>query len=58
MSSLGDAGRFLVTDAGSQGLCLVAGAVPTAGTGSSCHTVRSEGATESLLGPPTQGELG
>ncbi|XP_058395609.1 protoporphyrinogen oxidase isoform X2 [Diceros bicornis minor] len=52
--SLGDAGRFLVTDTGSQGLCIISGAIPTASTGSSCHTIRTEGATKSLFGPSTQ----
>nr|KAF6268517.1 protoporphyrinogen oxidase [Pipistrellus kuhlii] len=49
-----DAGRFLVTGAGGQGLCLFSGAVPAAGTGSSCHTVRTERAPESLSGPSAQ----
>ncbi|XP_059001917.1 protoporphyrinogen oxidase isoform X3 [Mustela lutreola] len=52
--SLGDAGRVLVTDAGSQGLRLISGAVPAAGTAGSCRPVRTEGAPESLLGPPAQ----
>lgn len=56
--SLGDAGRFLVTDTGGEWLCLISGAVSTAGPGSSCHTIRTEGAAESLLGPSTQGKLG
>ncbi|XP_008578421.1 PREDICTED: protoporphyrinogen oxidase isoform X2 [Galeopterus variegatus] len=51
---LGDAGRFLVTDTGGQRLCLISGAVPTAGTGSGCHTIRTKGATKSLFGPSTQ----
>uniref|UniRef100_F6WU36 Protoporphyrinogen oxidase n=1 Tax=Macaca mulatta TaxID=9544 RepID=F6WU36_MACMU len=50
----GDAGRFLVTDTGGEWLCLISGAVSTAGPGSSCHTIRTEGAAKSLLGPSTQ----
>ncbi|XP_036890904.1 protoporphyrinogen oxidase isoform X4 [Sturnira hondurensis] len=50
----GDAGRFLVTDPESQGLCLISGAAPAEGPGSSCHTIRTKRATKSLLGPSTQ----
>ncbi|XP_053771695.1 protoporphyrinogen oxidase isoform X2 [Desmodus rotundus] len=49
-----DAGRFLVTDSESQGLCLISGAAPTEGPGSSCHTIRTKRATKSLLGSSTQ----
>ncbi|XP_006907928.1 protoporphyrinogen oxidase isoform X2 [Pteropus alecto] len=50
----GDAGRFLVTDARTRRLRPIPGPAPTPGTGSSCHTIRTEGATKSLLGSSTQ----